>query len=117
MGYLLGGESRIRRVERRPYRPWRDAVDADATLYEFHRQRLGERVDGALGGRIIGKLLRPCKAARAGAVDSRPRAALVSAGCVTRLQRFPSGVRGGEREFLTLELRLQHRYLGRVLAI
>ena len=46
----------VRRVERRPDRPRRDAVDANPALDEVLRQRLGERVDRALRRRVVEEL-------------------------------------------------------------
>src|SRR5687768_6698415 len=57
LGDLLRGL--VRGVERRPDRPWRDAVDADAPLDEVLRERLGEGVDRALRRRVVEKLLAP----------------------------------------------------------
>src|SRR5665811_2603067 len=47
----------IGRIERGPYRPRRDRIDADAFVDEMGRKRTHEGVDAALGHRIVEQVL------------------------------------------------------------
>src|SRR5690606_1420685 len=58
-------------IERGPYRPRRDRVDADAFADELFRQRARERGDRALAGAVIEQLLAALVHDDARAVDDR----------------------------------------------
>src|SRR5512132_3860987 len=60
-------------VERSPYRPWSDGVNANSPFHQILRQRFGEGVDRTLRGRVVEESLLTFETCdRPGVDDARP---------------------------------------------
>jgi hypothetical protein len=80
LGDFLG--RRVGRIERRPDRPRRDRVDADALVDQVLRERLGERVDRPFRRRVVEQPRAALQARdRAGVDDRRALLQCGSAAC------------------------------------